>query len=379
MVTDGPGGTPDVCVVGAGAWGRAVAWLAARAGARVVVADDGAVSAAEVAAGMLGPWSEVDDGERDLHRLMVAAAAGWPTFSRLLADAAGTAESFHACGTVLVACRPGHRALVEDRLRVIGDHAGGTVPAVREGAAALRAREPGLGPSTTGGLVLDGEHQTDPRTMLTALRGAMAAVGVRVVPAARKVERDAAGRPRGIVLGGGVRVPCGAVVIAAGWSSGRVAERVPVRGVKGEVLVLGPRPGAPCPIRRVVRTPEVYLVPRPDGRVVLGATQDEAQDDTPTAGAAHDLLDEALHVVPGLRDMAVLEHRAGRRPATSDALPAVGPDETGLVWATGGFRHGVLLTPVAAAETVRRLAGAAPDPTWAPFAPDRFPERGGWR
>ncbi|MEW6583906.1 MAG: FAD-dependent oxidoreductase, partial [Actinomycetota bacterium] len=141
---------------------------------------------------------------------------------------------------------------------------------------------------------------------------------------------------------------------------------------KGEVLVLGPRPGAPCPVGRVVRTPGVYLVPRPDGRVVVGATQQEAGDVDPTAGAALDLLEEAVRVVPALREMALLEHRAGLRPAAPDALPVLGRDGDGLVWAAGGFRHGVLLTPVAARAAARVARGEDPGPEWAPFTPMRF-------
>jgi len=148
---------------------------------------------------------------------------------------------------------------------------------------------------------------------------------------------------------------------------------VPVRPVKGQVLRLAPRPGRDAPIARTVRTPAVYLVPRPGGEVVVGATVEEAADRTVTVGAVHDLLDEAVRVVPDVRELALIEAAAGRRPATPDGLPALGVDpEDGLVWAAGGYRHGILLAPLAAHAVARAAAGRPPEPALVPCAPTRF-------
>src|SRR5690606_31332538 len=139
------------------------------------------------------------------------------------------------------------------------------------------------------------------------------------------------------------------VVLAAGWGAARLSDRVPVRAVKGQILRLRAPAGRELPIRRTVRSPAVYLAPR-DGELVVGATMEERADAVVTAGAVADLLEEARHAVPEVDELEFAEAAAGRRPTTPDGLPALGPDpEDGLVWAAGGHRHGVLLTPLAAA------------------------------
>lgn len=343
-----------MAVVGAGPWGLAIAWRAAQAGARVVIHDDGAPAAGWVAAGMLGPWSEAADGEADLGALMVDAAARWPHFARDLAEASGREPGYAPCGALVVASRPEHVAPVRrhrERLAALG-----TELELLTGSA-LRALEPGLSPRVSGGLHLPGEHQTDPRALIGALREATRAAGVTFRPRAEALPDDAE-----------------RVVLAAGWASGRLARRVSVRPVKGQVLRLRTPDGAPPPLTHVVRAPSVYVVPRGDGEVVVGGTVEERGDRTVTAGAVHELLDEAIRIVPELGELALSAAEAGLRPATPDGRPAIGVDpEDGVVWATGGFRHGILLTPVVADALAGVLAGRALPERLAPFAPDRFP------
>lgn len=365
----------DVCVVGAGPWGLAAAWRLARAGAAVAVCDDGAPPAAEVAAGMLGPWSEADEADGVLGALMRAAARDWPAFAADVAADGGGPSAHHPTGTLMVAARPEHRGTVAHLAAVLAriGEAGAARPLT---AGDLRGREPGLGPAVTGGLHLPGEHTADPRVLMAGLRAALARRGVPVLGAAVSLVRARDGRVDGVVTASGT-VRAGRVVLAAGWASSRLHPRVPVRGVTGEVLILRPRPGAPAPLGTVVRTPDVYLVPRPDGRVVVGATQEEREDAQPTAGGAHDLLVEALHTVPALRETVLAEHRAGRRPATPDGRPAVGDGGDRVVWAAGGFRHGVLLAPVVAVAVERAARGAPPGAGWEALGPDRFTEGDG--
>jgi glycine oxidase len=364
-------GPPDVVVVGAGPWGLATAWLLAERRARVSVVDDGAPSAAHAAAGMLAPSSEADHGEEALHRLMTAAAAAWPGFAARLALVAERPSPYHPTGTLMVAARPEHLARVRRQAELIGRL---REPPRWVAGTELREIEPALGGNVSGGIALEDEHQADPRALVAALRVACARLGVEIVAdAAVALVRDDGGRVRGVELSRGGRRDAGCVVLAAGWAAGRLAPLVPVRPVKGEVLRLRPRPSAPCPITRVVRTPDVYIVPRPGGEVVIGATQEESGDRAPTAGAAHDLLADALAAVPDLREMELAEHLAGLRPATPDGLPAVGCDhQEGLVWAVGGFRHGILLTPIAAEAAARAAAGEPPPAGWSAFAPVRF-------
>ena len=351
-------------MAGAGPWGLGIAWRAAAGGASVAVVDDGGQPAAWVAAGMLGPWSEPTEGEEELHRLLVRSARAWPGFAADLASAAGRDAGYVVSGAVLAAARPEHRAVVRHRLRLLegwGDHVE-WLP-----GSALRDLEPGLGPAVSGGASLPDEHQVEPRALLAALRAACAAAGVTIVPGRVGAVRRSGGRARGVKLEDGVAVEAGRVVIAAGWRSGSLGEAVAVRPVKGQILRARATAAAPVPIRRVVRTPSVYLAPRGD-EVVIGATMEERGDRLVTVGGAHELLDEALRVVPELAEMELAELAAGLRPTSPGGLPVIGTDPAdGVVWATGGYRHGLLLLPVAC-EAGAALALGGPAPAWADVA-----------
>lgn len=354
-------------MLGAGPWGLMCAWRAARAGAAVALVDDGRPPAAWVAAGMLGPWAEADERERPLHDLMRQALDAWPKTAAAITADGGRDSGLRRTGAVLTATRPEDLALVRRRhetLTAWGERFAWS------SSSALRRVEPGLGPSTGGGLDLPDEHQVEPRSLLRALGAACAAVGVR------RVAGSAAalpGRPvRGVRLADGVELGAGRVVLAAGHSAGRLAPRVPLRAVKGQVLRLRATERAALPIARTVRTPAVYLAPR-DDEVVVGATMEERADATVTAGAAAELLEEALRAVPECAELALAEVASGLRPATPDGLPALGVDpDDDLVWAVGGYRHGILLAPLAAEAAVAAAAGDPPPPWAAALTPTRF-------
>lgn len=351
-------------VVGAGPWGLACAWRCAAEGAHVRVIDDGRAPAGWVAAGMLGAWSEAEEGREALNALLRRAAAAWPRFAGALAGAAGADPAYRRSGTVLVAHRPEHIGAVRHRLAAM---AGGGGPPRWISGPDLRGVEPGLSPRVAGGADLPGEHQADPRRLLDALRAAARASGVEIVrDAATAVRRHA------VALASGGRLRAGRVVLAAGWAAGRLSDRVPLRPVKGHILRLGAPEGQGLPIRRVVRTPSVYLVPRADGELVVGATSEEAGDLRVGAGAVHRLLDEAIHVVPGVRDLEWREAAAGLRPVTTDGLPALGEDADGVIWAAGGYRHGILMSP-SIAEAIAQVVAGGDLPEWTrPFSPARF-------
>jgi glycine oxidase len=172
------------------------------------------------------------------------------------------------------------------------------------------------------------------------------------------------------------------VVLAAGCHSATmpgVPEQVlpPVRPVKGQVLTLRPPPGdAPITrtVRGIVQGASIYLVPRDDGRVVVGATVEERGWDTrPTAGGAYALLRDALALVPGLDDAEVLQIRGGLRPGSPDDLPMIGPTGLpGLVMAAGHHRNGILLTPVTAEAVAAAVAGDPMPDEVAACDPRRF-------
>ena len=320
---------------------------------------------------MLGPWAEAEEGERGMHRAMRRALDAWPEAAREIGDAGGRDAGYRESGSVLVASRPEHLGMVRRRLATLT--AWGEPVAWASGED-LRDLEPGLGPAVTGGVDLPAEHQVEPRALLGALADACAAAGVRRVGGSVTA---LLGRPvDGVRLEDGARIRAGRVVLAAGRAAARLAGRAAIRPVKGQILRLRATPTAPIPVRRMVRTPSVYLAPR-DGELVVGATSEERADRRVTAVAVAELLREALRVVPEVAELELAEAAAGLRPAAPDGIPVVGIDpEDGLVWATGGHRHGILLAPLAAEAAVAAASGRAV-PHWAlPWSPERFPACG---
>ena len=353
----------DVAVVGGGPIGLACAWRAAQRGASVVVLDDGSPGAWYVAAGMLAPVSEAEFGERALLELGLESARGYEAFCAELDD-----PGYRDVGTLVVA-RDRDEAEALDRLAAFRAKLG--LPVERLRPTQARALEGALAPTVRLALDIPSDHSIDPRKLVAALARVAGEVR-RARAASLRVDGE---RVTGVVLEDGTRLAAGAVVVAAGAAVARLGmpehARVPVRPVKGQVLRLR---GEPELVRRTIRGEQAYLVPRGDGRYVLGATMEErGWDTTPTAGGVYELLRDIGEVVPGVLELAVEELIAGLRPATPDNLPAIGAGALeGLVWATGHFRNGILLTPVTAALVAGVLAGDGL-PDWAaPADPLRF-------
>jgi glycine oxidase len=148
---------------------------------------------------------------------------------------------------------------------------------------------------------------------------------------------------------------------------------VAVRPVKGQIIRLRATSRSLAPTH-VVRGSQVYLVPRPDGEVVVGATVEERGEDlTVTAGAVHELLRAAWELVPGIAEMELVETAAGLRPATPDNRPLIGPCSEGPVVATGHYRNGILLAPITADAVVALLTGGDLIPEVEAFAPEAVP------
>jgi glycine oxidase len=378
-------GRADVVVVGAGVAGLSVAHRAASRGLRTIVLDRGEPGGAttRVAAGMLAPVSEAAFGERDLLALNLAAAARWPAWAQEVAAGSGLDTGLRECGTLLVA-RDRDQAEALERELAFRRECG--LPAERLLPSRARDREPALSPAVRLALDVPGDHAADPRRLTAALSAAVERAGGEIRSRTEVAEivtapdtLDGAGPAvAGVRLSGGEVLAAEHVVVAAGPWSGALAglpahARVPVRPVKGQTLRLRD-PAGPGLVERVVRSDEMYLVPRGDGRYVLGATVEERGfDTTVTAGAVHDLLREAAAIVPGILELEVEETLAGLRPGTPDNAPILGPGALpGLHWATGHYRHGVLLAPVTGDAVVAQILGEAPPPEAAPFSPERF-------
>jgi glycine oxidase len=343
----------DVAVVGGGAIGLACAWRASQRGARVVVVDAGEPGAWSVAAGMLAPVSEAEFGERALLELGVQSAARYAAFCAELDD-----PGYRTSGTMVVA-RDRDEAEALDRLAAMRADLGLRVARLRPSQA--RALEPALAPTIRLALDIDGDHAIDPRKLVAALSRAFTGVQRRGRVRGLRVERS---RVTGLTLADGPFIAAGAVVVACGVHVANLEMpdrvRVPVRPVKGQVLRLRD-PRGPGLVQRTIRGAQAYFVPRGDGRYVLGATMEErGWDTTPTAGGVYELLRDVSEIVPGVFELDIEELTAGLRPATPDNLPAIGAGALdGLIWATGHFRNGILLTPVTADLVADALAGAS--------------------
>jgi glycine oxidase len=362
----------DVAVVGGGLIGLAVAWRARVRGLSVCVLDrdEPGRGTSHVAAGMLAPISEADAGERALLRLGLESARRWPAFAAELLDVTGIDVDLRTQGTLLVA-RDRDEAEALDRELALRRNFG--LGAERLLASQARRLEPALAPTVRLGLDVPDDHALDPRLAVAALARAAERAGAVLRPGA-EVVGIAPGEA--VRLASGERIAAGRVVVAAGPWSGVLPgvpedARIPVRPDKGQSLRLRD-PAGPGLVERVVRWDGGYLVPRSDGRYVLGATVEERGFDTQiTAGAVHDLVRDGSELVPGVLELEVEELIAGLRPGTPDNAPVIGesPAAPGLVWATGHYRNGALLAPVTADLVVGELCGEPADPA---FSPARF-------
>jgi glycine oxidase len=197
-----------------------------------------------------------------------------------------------------------------------------------------------------------------------ALLAALAAEGVEVRAGVEVAEAllDSE-RIEGVRTAAGEELRADAVILATGAWAGTAAwlpehARPPVRPVKGQILELR-APDGEQPCERIVASERIYLVPRPDGRLIAGATTEERGfDTTVTAGGAHELLREAYRLLPDVAEMELVEAMAGLRPGTPDNLPLIGPGELdGLILACGHYRNGILLAPLTGEKIAAELAG----------------------
>jgi len=333
------------------------------------VLDAGGAGAWHVAAGMLAPVAEASFGEDALLDLSLRAAAGFPAFCAELADASGIEPGLRSTGTLVVA-RDRDEAEALDRLLAFRRRLGLGVERLLPTAA--RRAEPALAPTVRLALDVAGDHSVDPRRLVAALGEAVRRAGGELRRARVTGIVGDGDRVTGVALEDGATLHAGAVLVSAGAHAGRFGG-VPVRPVKGQVLRLRD-PHGPGLVERTIRTHDAYLVPRADGRYVLGATMEERGFDTaPTAGGVFELLRDISEVVPGVLELELDEVLAGLRPATPDNLPAIGRGERdGLFWATGHYRGGILLCGLTGELAAAALSGDEL-PEWAaPADPARF-------
>ena len=362
-------------VAGAGIVGSSIAWRSAQAGFRVTLVDPSPLplrpeAASWAAAGMLTPVSEAHYGEETLLQLNLTSAERFGAFVSELGAVVQVDVGYRPCGTVVVARDNDENVALAD---LFAFHERLGLDAVRLRAEECRKLEPRLSPRIRGGIHVSDDHQVDNRALLIALQDACTSEGVHLVRgrvSSVDVNHD---RVEGVTVAEST-IACDAFVVAAGaWSpeiEGIPAGILPpLRPVKGQLLQLK---GPPL-LERNVRGLDVYMVPRADGRVAVGATMEEQGfDPKPTAEAAYELLRDASELVPAILDLEMIEHVVGFRPATPDNAPVIGRTALeGLLLATGHFRNGVLLAPITAEAIVAELSDRTL-PEVEPFSPQRF-------
>lgn len=368
----------DTAIVGGGVIGTAIARELARAGAEVVVIerDPSGPSASWAAAGMLSPLAEADEAD-DFLALLLDSRRLYPEFVAELEAETGEVVGYRSEGTLLAALDAAdERAL---RSRFAWQRAAG-LPVEWLNPEEALAAEPALNPELRAALQFPDDHQVDNRLLAAALRQAAIRAGVRMrMGETATAVLQESGRAAGVALEGGERIPERTVVIAGGAASPAIAglpRPLPVRPVHGQLLALRPSTSEPL-IRHVVDSPRIYLVPRSDGRVIVGATVEEVGFRSGvTAGGVHALLSAALELVPALADAPLVESWSGHRPGTPDGKPVLGadPELPGLIYATGHYRNGILLTPITALAVSDLILGRTPRHDLAPFGVERFGE-----
>jgi glycine oxidase len=365
------GARRDVVIIGAGAIGSATAWRCAQRGLSVALVDpDPTRGAWRTAAGMLAPITELHYAESALLRLNLDSLARYPAYVAELTEATGRSTGYLESGTVEVAWDGADLRALRD-LHAFGTSLGLTSHLLT--ARELRALEPALAPGLPGGLLAEFDHQVDPRQLHAAQLRAALDAGVTLHTASAQVDVRH-GRATGVTLDDGTTLTAAVVVLAAGAWSGQLAA-VAVRPVKGQTLRL--RLPGPARLEHVLRATvkgsHVYIVPRSGGRLAVGASSEEAGFDVnPRAGAVYELLRDAQSVLPELSEAVLEEVCTGLRPGSADNAPLIGRSGVdGLIYATGHYRNGILLTPVTADAIASIIADDVVPDVVAPFAPSR--------
>ncbi|GAA0515319.1 glycine oxidase ThiO [Paractinoplanes deccanensis] len=329
----------EIVVVGGGIIGLSIAWRLTEHGKDVTVLDGGDEGAWQVAAGMLAPGGESVFEAPALVRLMERSADLWPGFAAGL----GVDVGYDDTGTLSLAMTADD---VAEAARLWTKQ---QLPLLRP--SELRELEPALSPRVRIGVHSPRERQVDPRRVVAALRERL---GDRIVPKRVDALSD---------------VDASTIVVAAGCGTAKLTG-LPVRPVKGQVLRLRGEPGL---LRHVLDATvdgrSVYVVPRHDGEIVVGATQEERTDRQVTAGGVYELLRAAIELVPGLAELELTETTVGHRPGTPDNAPLIGQLEPGVLVAAGHHRNGILLAPVTAELIAGLVLGEQGDPD---FDPRRF-------
>ena len=380
-----------VIIIGGGIIGASIAWRLARERAEVLVLERARLGqeASWAAAGMIAPQAEAQTSGVFFDLCLAARRAFDATIDRLVADARLDPE-YDPEGILYLALDPAERAELESRAR--WHRAAGAL--VHElSAAEARRIEPAISPETLFALHLPDNRRVENRKLTQAYidaainAGAQFREGVAVDSIAIAADHAsgvrlhdgatlAADRATGVRLHDGSTLAADLVIVAAGsWSHhvrGLEADHVALHPVRGQILCFETRPRT---LSTAVFSMRGYLVPRRDGRLLAGSTMEEAgYNKAVTLAGIEKITRGALAMVPSLADLPFREAWAGLRPATRDLLPVLGysPSVANVIWSTGHYRSGILLSALTGEVVADLVAGRTPSIDLAPFSPARF-------
>ena len=357
-------------MVGGGIIGLSLAIELRKRGLRVLIVEKGEPGreASWAAGGMLADCGlEVPPALREL---ATASARMYPEFVHELEDESRVKIDLRDQGTLVIVDRDQAAGLLR---RDAPATAGGTPPLLS--SAQLRAMDPQL--RTDADALFLKERSVDPRGLTAAAIAAAKHRGVDFSSGDEVLEIEVSSGKISGVRTNKTGFAAGIVVNCAGAWAGLIGpHHLPTRPVKGQMLcVVQPEKET---VRHVVRSPDVYLIPRTDGRLLIGATQEDAGFDKHTVPETiQKLRQAALELLPKLAEARILEAWAGLRPGTPDDLPILGATAiAGYFVATGHFRDGILLAPVTARVMGQVITGRTPKLDLNPFAAERFR---GWK
>lgn len=343
-----------ISIIGGGVIGLSLGWQIARKGAEVEIyeRETAGKGAGWVAAGMLTPQAELGFEEIELFNLSRKSLDIYPKFLKELNEDSGMDVKMDRCGSLFA----GFDSDDMRRLRRLYDFREKVdLPAKWLTGTEAKELEPMLSPKCTCGLWMPDDAQIENRDLLDALNTAAKNRGC-VIHENSEVSsvKTEDGKVKAIVVNGNVIASPNIIVAAGAWSKQieGIPENIlpPVRPVKGQIMSLSMN--SESKLTHAVRGRDVYLVPKADGRLIVGASNEEMGFDTnPTAGEIYRILERAWETVPGIYEYPIQEIKVGLRPGSRDHEPIVGDSEIeGLYFATGHYRSGILLAPVTAVE-----------------------------
>ena len=372
----------DIAIVGGGIIGLSVAYEAATAGLSVVVIERQRCGsgATPVAAGMLAPVSEAEPALPGMVELGLDSCRLYPDFVARVEVDSGMKCGYRTEGTLSIAV---DRDQMEDLEHRAATHEELGLEIERLSARDVLRLEAGLSARIVGGLHTKNDRQVDPRALSAALVAAAGMHGVAFAEATELagVERD----PSGAVCGVSLRradEPAGSahdtietanlVLCAGAWTRELIPELydLPLYPIKGQLIRLR----GEVALSHIVASPDVYLVPRAGGELVVGASvEEQGFDDRPTAGVTMDLLGQAWRLLPSVYELEIAEINVGFRPTLPDHMPAIGPiDLPGAFVATGHYRNGIMLAPATAKYLLETIETGEIPQAIAEFRPARF-------